>query len=172
MSWTTPRTWAAGETVTAAMMNTHVRDNLNAIFGRKGGRARTNATQALSSGVTTDLNNGGAAAWTSAEDTGGYVSASVGTTTPLQIPAGGAGNYIVGLHVNTSAATTTRATAQVNINSGVGLARRFPFATDVLVDGSTVVPLSVGDTIGLTMIVAPSMNALVGCEVYAWLINL
>lgn len=29
MAWTTPRTWAAGELVTASMMNAHVRDNLN-----------------------------------------------------------------------------------------------------------------------------------------------
>ncbi len=28
MSWTTPRTWVTGELVTAALMNTHVRDNL------------------------------------------------------------------------------------------------------------------------------------------------
>lgn len=28
MAWTSPRTWVAGETVTAALMNTHVRDNL------------------------------------------------------------------------------------------------------------------------------------------------
>lgn len=31
MTWTAPRTWVAGETVTAAIMNTHVRDNLKAI---------------------------------------------------------------------------------------------------------------------------------------------
>jgi hypothetical protein len=31
MTWTAPRTWVAGETVTAAIMNTHVRDNLNAL---------------------------------------------------------------------------------------------------------------------------------------------
>lgn len=30
-TWTTPRTWVAGELVTAAMMNTHVRDNLNSL---------------------------------------------------------------------------------------------------------------------------------------------
>lgn len=29
MAWTTPRTWVAGETVTASLMNTHVRDNLD-----------------------------------------------------------------------------------------------------------------------------------------------
>lgn len=32
MAWTSPRTWVAGETVTAAIMNTHVRDNLTALF--------------------------------------------------------------------------------------------------------------------------------------------
>jgi hypothetical protein len=31
MAYTTPRTWTAGETVTAALMNTHLRDNLTAI---------------------------------------------------------------------------------------------------------------------------------------------
>ena len=29
MAWTTPRTWVTGEIVTAAVMDTHVRDNLN-----------------------------------------------------------------------------------------------------------------------------------------------
>ena len=31
MAWTTPRTWTTGELVTAAFMNTHVRDNLLAL---------------------------------------------------------------------------------------------------------------------------------------------
>lgn len=31
MAWSTPRTWAAGEDLTAALLNTHVRDNLRAI---------------------------------------------------------------------------------------------------------------------------------------------
>ncbi len=31
-AWTTPRTWTTGELVTAAIMNTHIRDNLNALF--------------------------------------------------------------------------------------------------------------------------------------------
>ena len=29
MAWTDPRTWVTGEVVTASLMNTHVRDNLN-----------------------------------------------------------------------------------------------------------------------------------------------
>lgn len=31
MSWTTPRTWALGETLTAALLNTHLRDNLQTL---------------------------------------------------------------------------------------------------------------------------------------------
>jgi hypothetical protein len=31
MGWTTPRTWSPGETVTATLMNAHVRDNLNVL---------------------------------------------------------------------------------------------------------------------------------------------
>jgi hypothetical protein len=33
MAWTAVRTWVAGETVTAALMNTHVRDNLDYLKG-------------------------------------------------------------------------------------------------------------------------------------------
>lgn len=31
MAWTTPRTWQVDELVTATIMNTHIRDNLNAL---------------------------------------------------------------------------------------------------------------------------------------------
>ena len=31
MSWQTPRTWSPGETVTASLMNAHLRDQLNAL---------------------------------------------------------------------------------------------------------------------------------------------
>lgn len=31
MAWTDPRTWVAGEFVTASLLNTHLRDNLNAL---------------------------------------------------------------------------------------------------------------------------------------------
>lgn len=34
MAWVTPRTWSPGETVTASLMNAHVRDNMNALSGR------------------------------------------------------------------------------------------------------------------------------------------
>jgi hypothetical protein len=31
MGWTTPKTWSAGETLTAVNFNTHIRDNLNVV---------------------------------------------------------------------------------------------------------------------------------------------
>lgn len=34
MAWTTPRTWVTGELVTAALLNTHLRDNLLALYSR------------------------------------------------------------------------------------------------------------------------------------------
>lgn len=33
MAWTAPRTWVAAETVTASLMNTHIRDNELALLG-------------------------------------------------------------------------------------------------------------------------------------------
>ena len=36
MAWTTPRTWVTSELVTAAFMNTHVRDNLNFVHETHG----------------------------------------------------------------------------------------------------------------------------------------
>ena len=50
MTWTAPRTWVTGETVTAANMNTHVRDNLKAI-----GDAWTSYTPTLAQGVSTNI---------------------------------------------------------------------------------------------------------------------
>lgn len=46
MAWTAPRTWVAGEIVTAAIMNTHVRDNLSLL---KTSIADDGRVQALSS---------------------------------------------------------------------------------------------------------------------------
>lgn len=47
MAWTAPRTWVTGETVTAALLNTHVRDNLKAI-----GDPWTSYTPTFSGGIS------------------------------------------------------------------------------------------------------------------------
>lgn len=48
MGWTVPRTWVASEVVTAAIMNAHVRDNLNALNGF----VRKTADQSVTSSIT------------------------------------------------------------------------------------------------------------------------
>lgn len=54
MAWTSPRTWVASEVVTAALLNTHVRDNLKAL-----GDPWTAYTPAwTSSGTAPALGNG------------------------------------------------------------------------------------------------------------------
>ena len=50
MAWTSPRTWAPGEDLTAANFNTHVRDNLKAI-----GDAWTSYTPTLSQGASSNI---------------------------------------------------------------------------------------------------------------------
>jgi hypothetical protein len=50
MAYTTPRTWVAGETVTAANLNTHVRDNEIALYGTD-----SSYTPTLSQGASTNI---------------------------------------------------------------------------------------------------------------------
>lgn len=57
MSWTTPRTWVVGEIVTAAEMNTHVRDNFSWMYGESSRIVKTTA-KAVSTASEADLLNG------------------------------------------------------------------------------------------------------------------
>ena len=51
MAWTSPRTWVSGEVVTAALMNTHVRDQLLELAGTVG-PSYQNYTPTVQSGFT------------------------------------------------------------------------------------------------------------------------
>ena len=61
MAWTAPRTWVSGELVTAALMNSAVRDNLNILktaINNSGQLEFTDATQlTIASGVITVTQN-------------------------------------------------------------------------------------------------------------------
>lgn len=46
MAWTTPRTWSSNEIVTAALLNTHVRDNLGYLISRNNNQVVRNNTAA------------------------------------------------------------------------------------------------------------------------------
>lgn len=54
MAWTTPRTWVAGEVLTAALLDTHLRDNLAAAHGAALPRVR--ATASSTAGIAHNTN--------------------------------------------------------------------------------------------------------------------
>lgn len=170
MAWTTPRTWVAGETVTAAIMNTHVRDNLNWLDTRIGGRAATNATQAIAANTITTANNGGTAAWTASQDSGGFVSATGGTTTPITIPTGLGGIYVVGFHYFQVANSAGRLTAWLQVNGAGTYARAGNYA-DQEFTGCEEMPLNAGDAISLQAFTATATNISGGTNVYAYRIG-
>lgn len=53
MPWTTPRTWATGEVVTAAMLNQQVRDNHNFLYDAPAARAWRTTDQSIANATWT-----------------------------------------------------------------------------------------------------------------------
>jgi len=92
VAWTAPRTWVAGEVVTAAELNTHVRDNLT--FLHDNGFRNYARVQGTVNWANGDDNHRAYAPFTSTVvefDELGYFSLSGGQLHVL------AGNYIVGM---------------------------------------------------------------------------
>ena len=96
MAWSSPRTWVTGEIVTAALMNTHVRDNFNvtapAVLTAQGdllygSAANTPARLAKDANATRYLSNGG----TNNNPAWAQVNLSTGVTGTLPVANGGIG---------------------------------------------------------------------------------
>lgn len=92
MGWTAPRTWVASEVVTAAIMNTHVRDNLTALNGYV---AKT-ADQSVTS------------------------SAVLANDSELFYSIGGAGTYVFDLHLYGVSAANAAGDIQFSISFPAG----------------------------------------------------
>lgn len=65
MAWTTPKTWTVGEVLTAAGLNTHLRDNLNALRFTSLGTGTVNNT-AWTSVTVTSIAEDDAQGWVAA----------------------------------------------------------------------------------------------------------
>lgn len=108
MAWTAPRTWVAGELVTASIMNTHVRDNFEALYPAAC-RVYHSANQAVASG-----GGGGTLAFNSEDyDTDAMHSTSVNTS---RITATRAGKYHVGAVLIWAANATGQRQVFINRN--------------------------------------------------------
>ena len=140
MAWTTPRTWVAGEVVTAAIGNVHWRDQLNALRGTPANRcsAYHNVAQTGIVGATTlNLNS---------ED---HDSASmhdlVTNNNRVTIPSGGDGWYVA--HASSYVGTSTGAgNLRIRKNGTLvpGGATRQP-AREVVVRASVYAEMAAGD---------------------------
>lgn len=115
MAYTTPRTWVTGETVTASLLNTHVRDNFNAtavgVVTTKGDIAAATAANTLAR-VAVGANGAALVADSAA-------SAGVRWSNTTKTASGG-----VGIGVNLA----SNVTAAANSNTLIGLANVATFA--------------------------------------------
>ena len=114
MAWTSPRTWVSGELVTAAIMNTHVRDELNYLYSVQ---AACHAYNAANQGVTASA----ALTFDSEDyDVGGLHSTS-SNTSRMTIPSGAAGSYLLTTQFRVSALGTSTATVFFRKNGTTAL---------------------------------------------------
>jgi hypothetical protein len=168
MAYTTPTSPAVGDQVTASIADVLAADIIW-LGTRKGGRARTNTAQAISALTVTNLTNNGTNAWTSVEDSGGYVSAVGGTVGPIVIPTGAGGLYLFGVKYTQSVPTTARLCAMLLVNS-VEMAR-FQGPIDNNASGSIGIPLNAGDILGLQCFTTTAASASIGIDIYAYRIG-
>ncbi len=119
MAWTAPRTWVTGETVTAALMNAHIRDNLletSAATVTTAGdlvyadAANSMGTRLAIGAATTHLvSTGSAPVWRAVAtdvDTGSDTGIS---TTYVTLAAGGVSNWAFATEIEVTVTTGTRA---------------------------------------------------------------
>ena len=154
---------AVGDKATAAWAGI-VAGDINTTHGC---RATTNATQAIAASTTTNLNNGGTAAWTATEDTDSYVSATGGTTAPITIPTGLGGLYLVGVHYQQAANSASRLFSGILVNGATGTLW-FPGYGEALTNGAVPMRLTAGTTLGMLGFTATATNISVGCQIFAY----
>lgn len=107
MAWTAPRTWSVGETVTAALVNTHIRDNENWLANDK---PRCSAVRSTNQSIA----NASAVALSMTDadeyDTGPMHDPG-SNPTRVTVPSGGGGVYrVTGLWSWSAAGANTRRT--------------------------------------------------------------
>lgn len=159
---------AVGDLMTAAIENQIAGFiNTTSAFVRTGARATTTAAQTTPLATLTTLTNNGSV-WTATEDSGGYVSASAGSSTPITIPAGADGLYAVGFDVRMAGTATNRGLCNVRLNGSIAVAYRVVFTGDSVGTLGTVLGLSAGDTLGLSVLTDPAGSVSIGSDIWCY----
>ncbi len=113
MSWTSPRTWLAGEVVTAAIMNTYISDDFTYLYSTISGsyaRVYNNAALPIPTGVPTQLTFN-----SERTDTAAYHSASSSDFHKLSVAS--TGTYRVGTNIEFAANSVGYRTVVIRTNS-------------------------------------------------------
>lgn len=145
-TWTTPRTWSVGEEQTAALLNTHLRDNLDAVAGTSKAACRVYKSTAFTHNSTGN--------WLTVTfdserfDTQG-IHSTVTNTDRLTIPTSWGGLWFVGASMNWAANSTGSRFARIRVNATTEIAEAGGVNTGaslgVPITFSTVYRMSVGD---------------------------
>ena len=120
MAYTSPRTWVAGELLTAALLNAHVRDNLLAIAGTTGhvgARVFHSVAQSIANSTVTAL------AFNSERyDTDAFHDTSA-STSRLTVPSGLDGKYLITGTLQFAANATGSRVVSVRLNGTTTIAQ-------------------------------------------------
>lgn len=114
MAFTAPRTWSAADVATASLLNTHLRDNMDAAAG-----ANKAAVRAYKSSAFTHNSSGNWLALTFDSerfDTQSIHSTSTNTDR-LTVPSGWGGLWLVGASMNWAANSTGSRFARLRVNA-------------------------------------------------------
>lgn len=120
MAFTTPKTWAVGDILTAADMNTYVRSNAAWLGTDKpSARAFHSTTQSIASGSYVAL------AFNSELYDGAGMHSTVSNTGRLTVPAGAGGKYSIGgcAELAASPGNPVRRGIQIRVNGATVIAR-------------------------------------------------
>lgn len=158
---------AVGDLMTASIENLIAAFiNTTSAFVRTGARATTTSAQTTPLATLTTLTNNGSV-WTATEDSGGYVSASAGSTTPITIPAGADGLYAIGVDVRMAGNATNRGLVDMRINAVNGKYRTV-FTGDSIGIVTTVLGMSAGDTLGVSVLTDPAGSVSIGADIWCY----
>lgn len=109
MPWTTPRTWATSEVVTAAMLNSNVRDNSNWLNSHHGCYIYKTALQTVPNGNDNVLSFN-----SETYDSDGFHD-NVTNNSRITIPAGLGGYYYVAVTASSDADATNHTQANLRL---------------------------------------------------------
>jgi hypothetical protein len=116
MAWTTPKTWSVAEVLTAANMNTYLRDNTDWL-----GTSHPHCRVFNSAAISIPNATGTALTFDSESYDVGAMHSTSTNTGRITVPTGGAGVYLVGGQVSWAGNATGVRQVQVRINAGTAL---------------------------------------------------